>query len=225
MPLTWQRKFAGESEQLGLMRRWLASLLAGCSAADDVTLVATELATNAIQHTATGQGGWFTVTLLRQRATLRVGAADEGTEAEPRLIDDPAAEHGRGLQVVRELSLRYGVCGGQQGRLVWAEIGCDDPSETATQSVADPRDEAIREGQALLARRFAGTPAWFGQFTKSWWALASPDSLVSASSAHELAGLLAHRMSPGLPGLPRPDCGRLAQATAASFGKVHFNAC
>src|SRR5216683_2605664 len=48
----WGRVFPGEERQLGLLRRWLESLLPACPARDDVACVATELGTNAIVHTA-----------------------------------------------------------------------------------------------------------------------------------------------------------------------------
>lgn len=38
----------------------LASVLPECPARDDVISVATELASNAILHTASGNRGWFT---------------------------------------------------------------------------------------------------------------------------------------------------------------------
>jgi len=40
--------FPGEERQLAVLRRWLATLLPACPARDDVILVATELASNAI---------------------------------------------------------------------------------------------------------------------------------------------------------------------------------
>src|SRR5439155_4206697 len=57
----WRRAFEGEERQLGVMRRWLASVLPACPARDDVISVATELASNALRHTASGNGGLFAV--------------------------------------------------------------------------------------------------------------------------------------------------------------------
>jgi hypothetical protein len=45
-------------------------------------------------------------------------------------------------------------------------------------------------GEAALARRFAGVPAWFGRATMAWWAVAGPAGLVSAPTAREVAGPL-----------------------------------
>jgi hypothetical protein len=43
----WRRDFPGEGGQLGVLRRWLASLLPPCPARDDVVSVANELSSNA----------------------------------------------------------------------------------------------------------------------------------------------------------------------------------
>src|SRR5262249_61401316 len=74
--MRWRKVFRGEDRQLGAMRRWLASLLSAVPARDDVTLVATELASNAICHTASGRGGGFTLELTWGRSAVRVGVAD-----------------------------------------------------------------------------------------------------------------------------------------------------
>jgi protein-L-isoaspartate(D-aspartate) O-methyltransferase len=78
-----------------------------------------------IVHTASGRGGWFAVEITRHEGFVRVAVADCGGPAEPHVIDDPALVHGRGLLLVRGLSMRTGVTGDQRGRLVWAEIAWD----------------------------------------------------------------------------------------------------
>src|ERR1700683_4709354 len=120
--MRWRRDFPGEDSQLGVVRRWLRSLLQDCPARADVVLVATELASNAVLHTASGRGGWFALEIARNEHAVRVAVADSGSQDGPRLIDDPAAEHGRGMLVVRGLSASTGVCGDSRGRLVWAEV-------------------------------------------------------------------------------------------------------
>lgn len=64
---------------------------------------------------------------------MRVTVADGGAQTGPRLIDDPAAEHGRGLQLVHGLALRTGVIGNRHGRLVWAEIAWTVPNLAAAE--------------------------------------------------------------------------------------------
>lgn len=155
--LRWRQVLRGEQHQLAVLRRWLASLLPDCEARDDVISVATELASNALLHTASGRGGWFAVEITRYQAIVRIVVADQGGPAEPHVIDDPDAEHGRGLLLVRGLSLRTGVTGDQRGRLVWADVAFEEPGATAM--APDPYEAAIREGQAALTRRFGDMPA------------------------------------------------------------------
>jgi hypothetical protein len=125
--MRWRRVFRGDERQLGVMRRWLTALLPAGPARDDVTLVATELASNAICHTASGQGGCFTVEITWWQSVLRVGVTDCGGPAQPQVVEDPPDEHGRGLLLVSLLSLRTGMCGDQRGRLVWADVRWDGP--------------------------------------------------------------------------------------------------
>jgi serine/threonine-protein kinase RsbW len=123
--LRWRRVFAGQEPELSALRGWLRSLLPGGPARDDVIIVADELASNAIQHTASGRGGCFAVEVTWSGPLVRVAVADGGAPGGPRMVEDPAGEHGRGLVVVAALSARTGVCGGRAGRLVWAEIPWD----------------------------------------------------------------------------------------------------
>jgi serine/threonine-protein kinase RsbW len=156
----WGRLFPGEACQLSAVRRWVASLLPECPARDDVTCVATELGTNAIRHSASGRGGSFAVEIIRHRQGVRVAVTDGGAPDGPRTIDDPAAEHGRGLQIVRGLSARTGVCGDHRGRMVWADVPWAGTAAAEAASLPDPDEEAIRASMAGLASRFTGTPAW-----------------------------------------------------------------
>ena len=122
------RAFPGLTRELAGLRKWLSSELPACGARGDVLLVANELAGNAIAHTASGRGGWFTVEMRWLRETVRVTVADGGSSSEPTVIDDPDAERGRGLLLVRELSERTGVEGDCRGRRVWAEVLWDGPA-------------------------------------------------------------------------------------------------
>ncbi len=117
-----RRVFAGLDSQLQPMRSWLSSLLPPGALCDDVLSVATELGTNALQHTATGHGGSFAVELTCSPSADRITVTDNGGPSDPRLIDDPDAEHGRGLLLVCGLAARMGVAGDGRGRQVWAEI-------------------------------------------------------------------------------------------------------
>ena len=124
--LRWRQVLRGEERQLGVLRRELVSMLTDCPARDDVISIATELASNAMRHTASGRGGWFAVEVTSYQSVVRVSVTDQGGPAAPRVIDDPSAEHGRGLLLVSGLSVRTGMIGDQRGRLIWADVVFDN---------------------------------------------------------------------------------------------------
>lgn len=188
----WWQAFRGDAHELRSVRRWLESLLPDCPARDDVISVATELGSNAVLHTASGDNGVFEVEITSYRSMMRVAVTDRGGPAEPQIIEDPEGEQGRGLLLVRGLSVRTGVEGDHRGRAVWAEIAWEGPG-TATVSTTEV---GIRDGEDALARCFPGVVSWFGRSTQEWWALTSRSELVAAPSAAELASLL-HRPDRG----------------------------
>jgi anti-sigma regulatory factor (Ser/Thr protein kinase) len=118
----WRRAFPGQVRELRELRRWIDSLLPDCRARDDVLTVTTELAANAIRHTASGQDGSFAVGIARLRGVVRIAVADGGAPSAPRIVDDPDAEYGRGLIIVASLSVQFGQCGDERGRVVWADV-------------------------------------------------------------------------------------------------------
>jgi hypothetical protein len=197
-------EFPGDGRELRALRRWLESVLPPCAARHDVLSVASELAANAIEHTRSGQGGTFAVDVIWRPEVVRLAVTDRGAPGGPRVIVDSGGEGGRGLLVVRGLSLRAGVRGGERGRVVWADIGWDGPAPVPpSDGEAEPVD-----GAAVLARRF-GVPVWVGRWTGQWWALAG-DELVSAPGAAELAALLARLLAP-----PAPLGGRRGRSGSA----------
>jgi anti-sigma regulatory factor (Ser/Thr protein kinase) len=121
----WRRVFPGRDDQVREVRRWLAGLLPAAPERDDVIVVAVELVTNAIRHTASGHGGLIMVEITWCGTALRVAVADDGAPDGPRpaAAAAPFAECGRGLNLVRALAASTGVCGDVRGRLVWADIG------------------------------------------------------------------------------------------------------
>lgn len=122
-----------------MLRRWLHTLLPDCTTRDDVICVATELGTNAVLHTATGQGGWFAVEVTWYGPVVRVAVADCGGAGEPQIIRDPRGEHGRGLALVHELAVRSGFLGDHHGRLVWADVPWDHACGRIRQPAMGPR--------------------------------------------------------------------------------------
>lgn len=191
--LRWRRVFPGQPDQLRVLRHWLADLLPPCDARDMVIAVASELGANAVCHTASRQpGGTFSVEVEWGTEAVTVVVGDGGGRSAPRIIDDPAGENGRGLQMVYGLSAAVAVSGGEQGRYVradvpWAANGGPAPLKTGwnRQAAADLAD---------LQRRFPAAVIWLGHTTRQWWAMVAADGrdrLVAESSADELAAMLA----------------------------------
>ena len=123
----WRRAFPGRSSEVPRLRRWLARLLPPeAPAAEDVVMIAVELATNAVKHSASGCGGTFTVeiTYLARPAAVWVDVSDDGAPTGPAWSAHPdsVAGHGLGLYLVRALASRTGVSGDHRGRRVWAEV-------------------------------------------------------------------------------------------------------
>ncbi len=142
------RVFPGDGRQLGVLRRWLEYVLPGCEARDDLTSVATELASNAIRHTRSGRGGCFAVEIALRQHSVRVAVTDNGAPDGPRLVDDPDAESGRGLLLVRALAVRTGVRGDQRSRMVWAELPWPADQRPADQRPMDQRPADQRPAQS-----------------------------------------------------------------------------
>ncbi len=189
----WRKVFPGHEAELRQLRRWLAWLLPDAPARDDVIVVAVELATNAIRHTASARNGFFAVevTWHAQPAAVRIAVADGGAPTGPQVRPDPdpLSEHGRGLQVVLGLAARTGAYGDHRGRLVWADVPWtgDNPAESRYPA---GHEAAIRDDQAALEAENAGVVTWFGRATLRWWALTGErgtQRLITAPSAQELA--------------------------------------
>jgi anti-sigma regulatory factor (Ser/Thr protein kinase) len=118
-----RRVFAGRPDQVRQARNFVGRVLGACPAADDAVLLAGELATNAVTHTASGSGGEFTVTVHRAGAWARVEVRDEGSAMTPRArASSVPDESGYGLGLVELMANRWGFGGGLRGRVVWFEL-------------------------------------------------------------------------------------------------------
>jgi serine/threonine-protein kinase RsbW len=115
--------FVGSPDQVRQVRDFVGRVVAGCPVAGDVVLLASEVATNAIEHTASGAGGSFTVAVCRSACRVRVEILDDGSVKTP-VAHRPGrpGERGCGLFLVSEFAARWGYSGGQHGRVVWFEV-------------------------------------------------------------------------------------------------------
>jgi anti-sigma regulatory factor (Ser/Thr protein kinase) len=117
------RIFPGSRQEVRNVRAFVSEAVDGCPGADDVILLASEVVTNAILHTASGKDGTFTVVVHPLDGMVRVEVHDGGSETPPgiRSADDQAVS-GRGLGMVESLATRWGHLGDRDGRVVWFEV-------------------------------------------------------------------------------------------------------
>lgn len=150
------RVFPGHERELSRLRRWLCSLLPDCPERDEVLSVATELGSNALEHTASGDpGGSFAVQVAWHQCLVQVAVADGGGPGEPRVIQDLDGERGRGLLLVHGLSARTGWTGDERGRVVCAQIAWPDDAGVAPDTPRELCQIAASAGEAALLEPFA----------------------------------------------------------------------
>lgn len=98
-------------------RRFTAGALAGCPRVDDLVQAVGELASNAIGHSASGEGGTFTVRVRIAPRWARVEVADGGPALLPL-----GPRNGWGLGIVEAVTDRSGATVHVDGaRTAWAE--------------------------------------------------------------------------------------------------------
>lgn len=133
-----RRRFPGLPSQIAHARRFVARQLTASPELTTATLLTSELATNAIRHSASGLAtGKFEVSVYTAPGWARIEVRDLGNtnEAPQPQHRNPydTAEHGRGLDLVEALSSKWGSEPREDGmgREVWFELawGHDDDPE------------------------------------------------------------------------------------------------
>jgi serine/threonine-protein kinase RsbW len=116
------RVFAAQPVQIAHARRFIAGVLSGFAAAEDIVLCVCELASNAVLHSCSREpGGQFTVRVsVSAGGRIRAEVLDRGGPWKPEPAQDE--EHGRGLLIVAALATRWGVTGSEDGRSAWLEL-------------------------------------------------------------------------------------------------------
>ena len=119
-----RREFSGHADQVAAARRFVASAIHDGGPALDVSrLLVSEAATNAVLHSASGDGGTFSVAYLISDGLLRVEVHDGGGPSGPRRrVHHIESMTGRGLDLFDALSDRWGVDGSPDGWTVWFEL-------------------------------------------------------------------------------------------------------
>jgi anti-sigma regulatory factor (Ser/Thr protein kinase) len=146
--LIGEMKFPGDPEILSDVRIYVARwLVIGLPAAaedkellDNVRLLATELAANAIKHTISGRWskGSFRVRMWLGAEQVRVEVMDQGWWSGPRLRNGPDETSGRGLHILAAVATKWGVKRRRLGRTVWFELPIRSPTATHPADPASP---------------------------------------------------------------------------------------
>ncbi|MDQ0962166.1 MULTISPECIES: ATP-binding protein [unclassified Streptomyces] len=122
-----QRRFPRTRDSVRAARAFVRQALTdwGCvDRLDDITLCASELATNALLHGAP-PGRQYCVTLTLDGPVLRLAVRDTGDRPAPAAPPTDDACSGRGLYLARELSDDLGVTEHAVGKTVWVVFKTD----------------------------------------------------------------------------------------------------
>jgi hypothetical protein len=117
---TYQGTFGGQAGEAARVRREITRYLHDCPAAEDIVLIAHELAANAIVHTHS-RGEFFRVRCDLSPGSARVEVEDMGGPWRTRAADDRP----HGLDIVAALTGPGGwgtEPAGDGGRIVWARL-------------------------------------------------------------------------------------------------------
>lgn len=116
----------GRPEVVPALRTLIGSLLARHPAIDDIRLMTTEIITNTIQHTRSGErGGMLTLAVLDAGHATRIEVIDQGgVTGHPHLRDDvdEDSEDGYGLQLVAALATKWDAVIWGTGTKTWFEV-------------------------------------------------------------------------------------------------------
>lgn len=153
-----RRRFPGRPGQVSSARAFVRDILGGCPQLDEAILLTSELCTNALQHTHSGDGGTFEVTVYHRPGSLRVEVRDDGSPNAP--VPQPfdsCSLDGRGLEIVACLAHRWGQRGDEYGRCVYFELrwpspaGPDDPALPEPVSARSTHKETPMTGNSPAA--------------------------------------------------------------------------
>ncbi|WP_181871478.1 ATP-binding protein [Sphaerisporangium album] len=169
-------ELAGEPRSAGMAREFVREKLGDDHPAlDTVTLLVSEVVTNAVVHSNSRNGGKVTLALADCHDFVHADVIDAGGEEVPRVRDDESGEGGRGLHIVQALASGWGVRQDLTSRTVWFQVAyayergahpvlprqreSPDGGETALRRTARRAAPAVTESRAperVHSRRFAG---------------------------------------------------------------------
>lgn len=120
-------RLAGAPDQVARARSLVSTVIGrGHPLHDDCVLLTSELATNAVLHSHSGDGGAFTLTVSFAADRVQVCVQDDGSHAPPCVCGtDLHASGGRGLPLLEAIARRWGLIRESGANQVWFELGLD----------------------------------------------------------------------------------------------------
>lgn len=115
--------YQGQAVVVGEVRDLITERLADCPRVRDVVQVVSELATNAILHSHSGDpDGHFEVTLERSPGTVRLTVIDQGQAPSKDRDPDGIEDYEKGLKIVDGFADKWAVDTAEGRTAVWAEF-------------------------------------------------------------------------------------------------------
>jgi anti-sigma regulatory factor (Ser/Thr protein kinase) len=114
--------YPAEPGQVRHARAALTGWLGGCSQADEAILIASEFAANSVLHSASRDGGAFTLRAEVRPDRLRIEVEDAGGQWREGPRDD-SRPHGLDIVTAIAGSGKWGIDGDTCGRIAWATLG------------------------------------------------------------------------------------------------------
>jgi serine/threonine-protein kinase RsbW len=183
------------------VRTWIEGFLPACAPLDDLVVIASELATNAVEHTRSGDpGGRFTVDVTWSPDSARVVVGDQGSDEVPESAasleeEFACAESGRGLWLVGQLSAAWGSAGDSEARWLWADLHWLSRGGPLPTMACGNR--AAEFELTELSRAYPGTLAWYDERSHDWCAALprsqATEDILCAPSFTALGRMLAAR--------------------------------
>jgi len=121
----WGLSCPGHPEEVGRARRWTRDILRDSPCVDDAELIVSELGSNALLHTASGDAtSTFHISLALSDRVVSISVTDcGGTKTSPQAEQaDNDDTHGRGLAMVNALAHQVETHGDHEGRTVTAHL-------------------------------------------------------------------------------------------------------
>lgn len=140
--------FPGQPDQVSQVRCLVGQHAQTTPVADDVVLIASELASNAVLHSRS-QGADFTVACEVSAQYVWIAVEDRGGSWRP---PEPDGCH-YGLAIVAALATRWGVEATADGRVVWARVELGAAGDLMTRREIAYKFRVTSAAVATWARR------------------------------------------------------------------------